>query len=422
MPQIKRSRARLAPSTLLVVALLASVVSGAARAEDEAGKPAWSFGGFGSIGAVHSNERQADFVPDTAKKNGVGYSHRWSADVDSRLGAQLDLSLNPQWSGALQVISEQGVDNSYAPIIQWANIKYQATPDLSVRVGRIALPLLMASDNQRVAFSIPWIRPPVEVYGVFLFSNSDGVDISYRWHHDNIKNITQAFYGRTDFKIDDGGVVKARKMAGLSNSTTYGAGSVHASILIGNVVIDATRPLFDGFRQFGAQGIALASKYDTAGKRGGTVSIGASFDPGQWFVMSELARVISKSSIGDKTSLYASAGVRFGNVTPYLTYSQIKSNSNISDAGLSLTGLPPRAAGAAAALNAGLNRLLGSMSPERTFTAGVRWDVLPNRALKLQYDRVLPQDGSAGMLINVQPGFKPGGAVNVVSVVLDFLY
>jgi hypothetical protein len=420
MQKIKRSCAHLAP--LLVVALLASVMSGAARAEEEAGKPAWNFGGFGSIGAVHSNEKQADFSPNITKDSGVGYSRRWSADVDSRLGAQLDLTVNPQWSGVLQVVSEQSVDNSYAPIVEWANVKYQATPDLSVRVGRIALPLLMASDSRRVAFSIPWIRPPVEVYGVFLVSNNDGIDVSYRWHHGNIKNVTQVFYGRTDLKIDDGGVVKARKLAGLSTTTTYGAGSVHASIYRGNVTIDATLPLFDGFRQFGAQGSALASKYDSTGKRAGAVSIGASFDPGKWFVMSELARVISEGSMGDKTSLYASAGVRFGNVTPYLTYSQIKSNSNISEPGLSLTGLPPRAAGAAAALNAGLNRLLGAISPQRSFTAGARWDVMPNRALKLQYDRVLPQGGTEGMLINVQPGFKPGGAVNVVSVVFDFLF
>jgi hypothetical protein len=422
MQQIKRPCAHLAPSSLLVVALLASVMGGAARAEEEAGKPAWSFGGFGSIGAAHSNERQADFVPDTAKKSGVGYSHRWSADVDSRLGAQLDLTVNPQWSGVLQVITEQDPDNSYAPIVEWANVKYQATPDLSVRVGRIGLPLFLFADSRKVAFSVPWVRPPVEVYGTFAVSNSDGIDASYRWHRGTFKNVTQALYGRTELKLGGNWSVSARNLAGIFNRTDYGAASVQLSFLSSNVTIDATRPLFDGFRQFGAQGIALANRYDGADKHVRTVSIGASFDPGQWFVISELARVRAKDFMGDRTALYASAGYRFGNVTPYLTYSQTKSNTNISDPGLSLTGLPPDAAGAAAALNAGLNQLIGAGSPQRTVTAGVRWDVMPNRALKLQYDRVLPQDGTAGMLINVQPGFKPGSAVNVVSVVLDFLF
>jgi hypothetical protein len=67
-------------------------------------------------------------------------TRRWSTDVDSRLGAQLDATLARHWSAVLQVVGEQGLDNSYRPRVEWANIKYQATPELALRVGRIALP------------------------------------------------------------------------------------------------------------------------------------------------------------------------------------------------------------------------------------------------------------------------------------------
>jgi hypothetical protein len=189
-----------------------------------------------------------------------------------------------------------------------------------------------------------------------------------------------------------------------------------------DLTFDAARPLFDRFRQFGAQGIALADKYDADHKRVNVIGIGASYDPGNWFVTGEIARVRIKSFLGDRTGRYVSTGYRFGNLTPYVTYAQTRDNSDRSDAGLSLAGLSPDATGAATMLNAGLNQLLGVVAIQQSLIVGARWDVAPNVALKLQYDRVRPQAGSSGTLINVQPGFRSGVAINVVSAVLDFVY
>lgn len=53
---------------------------------------------------------------------------------------------------------------------------------------------------------------------------------------------------------------------------------------------------------------------------------------------------------------------------------------------------------------------------------GARWDFTRNAALKVQYDRVELDDGSPGVLTNLQPGFEPGGQVNLFSVTLDFVF
>jgi hypothetical protein len=53
---------------------------------------------------------------------------------------------------------------------------------------------------------------------------------------------------------------------------------------------------------------------------------------------------------------------------------------------------------------------------------GARWDVLRNAALKLQYDHTRIGAGSSGVLANLQPGFQPGGTVNVISVSVDFVF
>src|SRR4051812_36987865 len=111
-------------SAYLAFALLAAgALAGAARADEAAATPAWTFGGFGTIGIVHSDERQADFTSSVLKSSGAGYSRSWSGDVDSRVGMQVGASLNRQWSAVLQVIAEQGIDGSYKPIVEWCNIK-----------------------------------------------------------------------------------------------------------------------------------------------------------------------------------------------------------------------------------------------------------------------------------------------------------
>jgi hypothetical protein len=428
-PEMSKNKHHHARSTLRawsVIALAAGQMAGigAARADADvqASKPAWSFGGFGTVGVVHADTRQADYSSTVLKASGAGYSRPWSFDVDSRLGAQLDVKLDARWSAVLQVISEQSVDNSYAPVVEWANIKYQATPDLSVRVGRIALPLLLSADARKAAYAFPSVRTPVELYGAIPISNSDGIDVNYRWNVGRVKNMTQAMLGNSRFKVINGPPAEGRAMVGLSNISSYGALTACASVLTLDLRFDAARPLFDGFRQFGPQGIALADKYDADQKRVNVVGIGASYDPGNWFATAELARVRIKSFLGDRTGLYVSTGYRVGNLTPYVTYARARDNSDRSDPGLSLTGLAPATAGAATMLNAGLHQLLGTVAIQRSLIAGLRWDVARNMALKLQYDRVLPQGGAAGTLINVQPGFRSGVTVNVVSAALDFVY
>lgn len=393
-----------------------------AQAQDTVTRPAWSLRGFGSAGLAYSSFADADFTTSVLKANGVGYSHRVSAEVDSRLGAQLALKAGNQWSAVLQVVSEQRTNNTYHPMVEWANVKYQATPDLSLRFGRIALPIFLAADYRKVGYIYPWVRPPVEVYGAIPISNSDGVDASYRWNRHGLKNVTQVFFGRTKMELNNRTRLEARRLAGFSNTTEYGPASVRLSAGTTELTLDVVREFFDGMRQFGPQGAALADHYDVDHKRASVVSIGASYDPGNWFAMGEMSRMQSRSFLGDTTSMYASTGYRFGDFTPYLSFARVRANSATTEPGLNLAGLPPAAAAAGAGVNGYLNWLLTTIPQQRTVSVGTRWDCATDVAFKLQFDRITPLDGSRGTLINVQPGFRPGRSLNVASVVLDFVF
>ncbi|OBV38320.1 porin [Janthinobacterium psychrotolerans] len=395
--------------------LLFLAISGTAA--QAASLPEWTLGGFGTAGLVHSSERQADYSANVINRGGAGRTDRWSGSVDSRLGAQLGVEFTPRWSAVLQVIAEHNLQNSWLPVVEWANLKYQATPELSLRLGRIALPIYLAGDYRKPGYALEWVRPPVEVYGSLPVSNSDGVDASYRWQAGATNNLTQVFYGHTSIETDDGGKrARGRQLAGLSNTTTYGALTIRASALTAELTVDLVRPLFDAFRQYGLRGGQIADRYDADHKRVAIANLGVSYDTGDWFLQAEGSRLNTRSFLGDKSSMYLGGGYRLGAWTPYATYAKVKANVPNRDAGID------SAQPGAAYLNGQLNALLQRISSQHTISTGVRWDFLPDRAVKLQYDRLRPTGASSGTLVNVQPGFRTAHPIHVVSIALDFVF
>jgi hypothetical protein len=384
--------------------------------------PDWKLSGFGTLGLVHSNGREADFVASPLKASGAGHTRAWSADVDTRFGAQLDYAPGARWSAVLQVVSEQRLDNSYRPAVEWANVKYQATPDLALRIGRIALPMFLGADSRKIGYTYPWVRPPVEVYGALPIPSSDGVDLVWRWSAGPLRNATQAVWGNAGVRMWSSARLRANHLAGLSDTLDVGAFSARASVLTSVVTMNAARRLFDRLDAFEPGGDALAERYDTDHKRSTVFSLGMSFDPGQWFVMAEGGRTRSNSFLGKTTMFYTSAGYRWGPLTPYAGLATVRADMPTQEPGLPLMGLsaPDRQAGFA--LNAGLNALLKTIPVQSTRSAGVRWDLQRNLALKLQYNRVTPKDGSRGTLVNTQPGFVSGRTIQVGSAALDFVY
>lgn len=406
-----------------IASLVLSLLSlGTARA-DETAAPSYTISGFGTVGLAHSSEDQADFTNSPfIKKTGAGFSDNWSANVDSVFGVQVMANVNPQASAVLQVISQQRYDGTYTPEVEWANVKYQFTPDFNMRVGRIAMPTLLVSDYRYVGYSIPWVRAPMELYGFIPITKNDGLDASYRLHLGGAASTFQASFGSSKVKNpNDVSPSLIKNAAGIFNTTEIGPAIFHFAYQEADLTFPQTNPLFDGFRQFGPAGMAIADKYDVNNRRVQLTSLGATYDTDEWFVMGEWSKIESNSFIGKQIGWYVSGGYRLGEFTPFATYSKSEKLSNTADPGLNPATLPPPLAGAAAALNAGLSNLLQG-STGQTLSLGSRWDFRRNTALKLQYDRVKLDANSSGILINTQPGYRPGGSYNVFSVALNFVF
>ena len=388
-------------------------------------EPIFSLSGFGTLGAVHSSERNADYTNTIFQLKGAGFTEPWSLAVDSRVGLQINANLSRQWSGVLQIISEQRYDGSFRPAIEWANLTYQATPDLRMRVGRIALPGTLSSDYRKVGYAIPWIRPPRDVYSLTPVTNNDGIDLRYRSHFGETTNTLQAYYGQKDLKTtyQNGEPLRGREAIGVTDTVEMDAVTLRASYQQGRLTMPASKPFFDQLRQFGAAGVALADQYDFENKPYRVLSFGVNYDPGRWFLTSEWERIQTHSWSGDGTGWFVGGGMRLGHFTPYLTYSRARLDSPSSDPGLPTAGLPLPYALVALRANAVLNSLLGNFIPnDRTIALGTRWDFASNAALKFQYEHISVGNGSNGTFRRPQPDFKTGSQANLISVALDVVF
>lgn len=402
------------------IALLAACVGAAAHASQ--GGPDFSIHGFGTLSVVHSSERHADYITGLLMPDGPGYSRAWSLDPDSRVGAQLSARLDERLSGVLQVISEHRHNSSYHPRVEWANLRLKLSDAVSVRAGRIALPSFMAGDHRKVGYTIPWLRPPGEVYGLMPVSSNDGIDAIWRFEGNVARHELRAYAGSTDAKGAPEVDVRAKHAAGLAYGLETGAWSLRASYQQARLSIEGSAVDLDGFRQFGPQGHAIADRYESRDKRFRMLTLGLGYDSGSWFVLGEVARVQTHSWLGDRTGWYVGAGRGFGAFTPYLVLASVTSNSPRTVSGLDVAALPAADRPGAIALNQRLNARLSFVPVQDSIAVGVRWDFARDIAMKMQFDYIDIGAGSSGPQINWQPGFRPGGTLKLFSVALDFVF
>jgi hypothetical protein len=386
--------------------------------------PDFRFSGFGTISAVHSNNREADFTNSTVQPKGAGFTQETSFTPDSKLGLQLDAILNQRFSAVVQVVSQQQFDGTFNPDIEWANVKWRATDALSVRVGRIAAPTFMLSDTRLVGYAQPFVRPPVEVYGVYPVTRNDGFDMTYAAQLGATQHTAQFFWGKTATDVPQA-KAKTDPGWGLNDTVQWGDLSMRAGYTSSRSKIDApgADQLLGAYQglaavlppPLNAEAARIAETYNGNGKKSEFFSFGASYDPGKYFLMGEFIQVHGSATQADARNWYAAGGWRLGNFTPYLVYASARSDTPV-EPGIPLPALAP--------LNAGLQQLINNSvnGSQDTASIGVRWNFYRNMDLKAQYDHVQTRRNSAGRFENVQPGFVRGSSVDLVTVAFDFVF
>jgi len=422
----------------LAAIITASCVSGHQAFALETFKPTYSFNGFGTLGAVYSDEDQADFVSSwLLQPNGAGHTSEWNAGIDTKLGGQLDIQFNNAFSAVLQVVVQRQEDNAWTPEIEWANIKYQFNDELSLRLGRTVLPTFMVSDTRLVGYANPWIRGPQEFYQLNPLTNLDGLDLTYSQEFDNGRNTVQLNLGQSDRDIVQDGEIRARNGLVISNTFEYDFATLRLMYMRANLDLSIEQAdaltgayatlgnvlsLIPGQENNAAQAKAISTRYLVEDARVELYSVGVKLEPGNWLLMGEWGYVSETGALAEVQAGYTTIAYHFHSLMPFLTLAEVNGDTP-DEPGLSTTGMPPSLVSTVDQMNQGLNALLSQTSAaQKSITAGIRWDFHPSAALKLQYQHIDIDNKSAGRLGNIQPGFTPGGSVNVFSTAIDFVF
>lgn len=403
----------------VVVFLCCLTLSATVHAQPDNGL--WSFNGYGTLGAAHSSEHRADYIPNPVNSEGPGRSYRWDSLLDSRAAVQVSVAPSENLYGVVQVVVEKRYDGKFKPKVEWANLQYTPSPSLSVRAGRIALGTYMVSDHRKVGYSLPWLRPPPELYQLLSITNSDGVDITYQHDFDNSAYSVTAHYGSNKAK-EFVGLLEATNIWGFVNHFERGSLTLHASYTATKVKYGPLfQSLWSGYRAFGPAGVAVAERYDSTGKWSPFMAAGIGYDPGNWFATAEWGKGDVGSDFDTRSGWYVSGGYRVGAVSPYLTFARADGGHR-SVNGLNAAAFPAALAPAVASLNSGLLEMQqGYAARQQTLSLGARWDVLPGVVAKLQVDHVKTRKESIGTFKYMAPGYRPRGA-DVVSLTVDFVF
>lgn len=395
--------------------------------------------GFGTLGVTHTAATQ----PFGFRREVSQPSHEGATrfDSDSRLGLQANYTVNAQIEVVGQLLLKRRVaDSPPSDSLEWLFASYRPTSDLVVRIGRTSPDAFLLSDYRSVGFAYPWVRPNVEVYGGLPVFSIDGVDITKTWNLDDVQWRGKLFAGqghsRTPSADDDPNMnVKFRRLLIATLSRESQGLLLRASLA--RLTFDIgdqrwKRALRQGlaqvealpFASIAAEATRLADGLDPNVTTASYVAVGASYDSGEWLVSAEAVRLHSDAVFALSEAAYASLGRRFGPVTAYGMLGLSRVPRAATDTPQWAGQLAPvigqaaaaniQAVGTAAAYAANASRV-----EQRSLSGGMRWDVLPQVALKLQWDHfAIRRNGS---LLWGERNLEPTSA-NVVTATLDFLF
>lgn len=404
----KFSTRRLLQSGLMACCLW----GGAATAFADDGLSPFSVQGFGTLGVARTDTNDEEFVRDLSQQRGV--TKNWSPKIDSVLGVQANWRMAPAFEAVVQAISRYRYDASFTPEIPWAYVKYDPTPAVSMRAGRLGTEFFMQADSRWVGYSFLTVRPVGDYFWYLPFYSIRGGDAAYTWSSGDSVVRGKVFYGHSDGKIplsDRQWDIAGSPMMGALVEFQDGAWHLRASyanihfkrdLPTADVVYDETKKNWGfGYSMTGQELDFLKAK-DT---RSDYYALGAIYDRGPWLAQLMLNHVVQGSnSFESSDGGYALVGYRVGEVTPFLGYSWIRSKIR--------GGAPTMIAQSV---------MQDAHADQKTGIVGARWDFAHNVALKAQWDAIR---GNSTSLFPYRMDNRErwDGKMNVFSMTLDFVF
>jgi hypothetical protein len=337
----------------------------------------FTYSGFGTAGLAHSDNRDAEWIPYAQS---VGSVDNFDYKTDSKAAVQGTVAPTKWLSGTAQVLTEQRAGPDFTTRFEWAFVKVQPLPGLSIRGGKFELPTFLVSDTRNVGYANTWLRAPDEVYGQAVFDTFDGYDVTYQHA---IGSYTLSVNGLA-------GAAASEVLLNHSLEIDYHGHEMrgyNATLDTGTVTVRAGRVTTDFTASFGPFFFSRSIyTFD---------SVGAIYNNSKLLIQGEFIERRTQNPGGNVNGWYLMSGYHLGKWMPYGIYS-----AGESVGGNSASGFVPS-------------------ESKHTLSAGVRLDWFQNVDFKAQIDHAT---GSVlgDPFSNVQPGFD--NSANVVSLAVDFVF
>ena len=371
-------------------------------AEDE---PAFMLQGFGTLGAVRTTSNEVEFVRDLSQPRGV--SQNWDARVDSILGVQANWRINPQLEAVVQAVSRYRYDRTFTPELSWAYLKYEPSPNLSLRAGRLGTEFFMMADSRLVGYSFLTVRPPGDFFWSLPFYNIDGADAALTVPVGDHLLRGKVFYG-----VSNGQIALAQKQWNIDGSVMaggyvdYQAGAWLFRASYANLYFKHDLPIDDVLQSYLPQPFAAQAieHLATGNTRSHYYSLGAIYDSGPWQLQLMLNHCDQGSNAFESSDAgYVLAGYRIGSVTPFVGYSWASSEARENT------------------LNPVVATIMADAHvDQKTTIVGARWDLLRNIAFKAQWDGIRGEPTSIFPYRQESAGWS--GKMDVFSLTMDFVF
>ena len=385
-------RSALKVSTLSLALGLASTAATAAEIR---------FDGFASFVGGQVLDKEELFNPILGQyESYLGFDEKFNFQENTLYAIQVRADLLEKLSATAQ-ITAKGSDG-YDAKFNWAYVTYNATDEISIKVGRSRIPYFMYSDYLDVGYAYHWISPPDTVYNLSGFDSADGISMDYVKDLGNWVSRLSVMVGNSDTTLTQGGTEADTQVQNIwvvawnMNYGSFNVRLVHAESEL-TIDVDGINDLAAGLSGFGVTQDAIDNMLIES-DRGEFDGIGISYDPGNFFVVAEYTELgFDGSSIPKKDERwYVSGGLRFG---VWTTYATVEGNDadpaaeyrdaitdQLDTLAPVVPTLPPAQQAAYAAVYGGtVANFNNSGADQSTYSLGVRYDFHPSASLKFEY-------------------------------------
>ena len=405
-------------ASLLALPLCASV----AQAQENAVK----ISGFGTAAATYSDDDRAEFARPNQASGSAG---DFRTGIDSNLGLQADYTVNDWLSLTAQGLVRKDAEEGYGAELSWAFAKFRISDELSVRVGRVGLPIFMISDYRNVGYANTMLRPPSEVYSQVPLNSVDGADITWSKAYGDTTYTAQFAVGRSKTALSSGIDAEVTRLHAVTLTAEHGPFTVRVGRTDTKLTVDAAQfnTLVSSLNTAGntfkiSQLNDMARLVDNHKKKGSFTSAGLGMDWNNIVAQTEYAKRKIDTASGSTDSWYVLAGYRFGKFLPYYSHADLNVKSDFTNTipASCAAGSPAACTPTVRALSTALESLRTATNngAQSTDSIGLRWDFMSSADLKFQVDRVKPDP--KGLLLRAATGYK--GPVTVGAVAVDFVF